>query len=127
MCESGRNQCKPTGQDCQLTTLGHWQTTTDFPILGLAWNRAEVNLRVFCLRSPHFASIYKSKKQFGLSFAYDAPIIWNDLPDDVRSAKSLSSFRKKLKTYLFEKAYPPQFFPLFSFRLSPWCRPLQCL
>ena len=30
----------------------------------------------------------------------------NDLPDDVRSAKSLSSFRKKLKTYLFEKAYP---------------------
>ena len=36
-----------------------------------------------------------------------APRIWNDLPDDVRSAKSLSSFRKKLKTYLFEKAYPP--------------------
>ena len=34
-------------------------------------------------------------------------LIWNDLPDDVRSAKSLSSFRKKLKTYLFEKAYPP--------------------
>ena len=59
------------------------------------------------LEVPHFASIYKSKKQFGLSFAYDAPMIWNDLPDDVRSAKSLSSFRKKLKTYLFEKAYPP--------------------
>ena len=51
--------------------------------------------------------IYMSKKHFGLSFAYDAPRIWNDLPDDVRSAKSLSSFRKKLKTYLFEKAYPP--------------------
>ena len=50
------------------------------------------------LEVPHFASIYKSKKQFGLSFAYDAPMIWNDLPDDVRSAKSLSSFRKKLKT-----------------------------
>ena len=56
---------------------------------------------------PHFASIYKSKKHFVLSFAYDAPMIWNDLRDDVRSAKSLSSLRKKLKTYLFEKAYPP--------------------
>ena len=33
------------------------------------------------LEVPHFASIYKSKKQFGLSFAYDAPMIWNDLPD----------------------------------------------
>ena len=59
------------------------------------------------LEVPHFASIYKSKKHFGLSFAYDAPIIWNDLPNDVRSAKFLTSFRKKLKTYLFEKAYPP--------------------
>ena len=28
-------------------------------------------------------SIYKSTKQFGLSFAYDAPKIWNKLPDDV--------------------------------------------
>ena len=59
------------------------------------------------LEVPHFALIYKSKKHFGLNFAYDAQMIWNDLPDDVCSAKSLSSFRKKLKTYLFEKAYPP--------------------
>ena len=28
-------------------------------------------------------SIYKSTKQFGLSFAYDSPKIWNELPDDV--------------------------------------------
>ena len=46
-------------------------------------------------------------KHFGLSFAYDAPKIWNDLPDDVRSATSLHSFRRKLKAYLFAQAYPP--------------------
>ena len=28
-------------------------------------------------------SIYKSTKQFGLSFAYDAPKIWNELPDNI--------------------------------------------
>ena len=33
-------------------------------------------------------------------------MVLNDLPDNVRSAKSLSSFRKQLKTYLFAKAYP---------------------
>ena len=56
----------------------------------------------------HFAtSLYKSSKHFGLSFAYDAPKIWNDLPDDVRSATSLHSFRRKLKAYLFAQAYPP--------------------
>ena len=49
-------------------------------------------------------SIYKSTKQFGLSFAYDAPKIWNELPDNVRSATSIASFRKKLKAYLFCQA-----------------------
>ena len=59
------------------------------------------------LEVPHFSSIYKSKKQFSLSFAYDAPKNWNDPPDDVHSPKSLSSFRNKLKIYLFAKPYPP--------------------
>ena len=59
------------------------------------------------LEVPHFASVFKSRKHFGRSFAYDAPIIWNDLPDEVRSANSLASFRSKLKSYLFGKAYPP--------------------
>ena len=60
------------------------------------------------LEVPHFApSVYKSYKHFGLSFAYDAPKIWNGLPDDVHPATSLLSFRKKLKTYLFAQTYPP--------------------
>ena len=60
------------------------------------------------LEVPHSAtSVYKYSKHFGLGFAYDAPKIWNDVPDDVRLATSLHSFRKKLKTYLFAQAYPP--------------------
>ena len=56
------------------------------------------------LEVPHFASVFKSRKHFGLSFTYDAPMIWNDLPDEVHSANSLASFRSKLKFYLFGKA-----------------------
>ena len=56
---------------------------------------------------PFHSSIFKSAKHFGHSFAFDAPKIWNDLSQDVRSATSVASFRKKLKTYLFAKAYPP--------------------
>ena len=60
------------------------------------------------LEVPHFAtSVYKSSKHFGLGLSYDAPKIWNDFPDDVCSATSLHSFRRKLKTYLFAQAYPP--------------------
>ena len=56
---------------------------------------------------PFHSSVFKSAKHFSHSLAFDAPKIWNDLPQDVRGATSVASFRKKLKTYLFAKAYPP--------------------
>ena len=49
------------------------------------------------------SSVYKSTEHCGLSFTYDAPLNWNDLPNDVPSATSLSSFRKKVKNYLCTK------------------------
>ena len=35
--------------------------------------------------------------------------IWNDLPEDVASAESLSIFRQRLKTHLFTKSFPDCF------------------
>ena len=59
------------------------------------------------LTVPTFhSSVFKSVKHFGHSFAFDAPKIWNELPNDVCSTTSVASFRK-LKTYLFAKAYAP--------------------
>ena len=73
------------------------------------------------LEVPDFASVFKCRKYFGLSFVYDAPMIWNDLPDKVRSANSLASFRSKLKSYLW-KSIPTLNFqspPAFSAVLTP--------
>ena len=39
-------------------------------------------------------------------FSYAPPILWNHLPNNIRSAHSYISFRKKLKTYLFNQAFP---------------------
>ena len=62
------------------------------------------------LEVPNFTSlIFKSTMHFGLSCANDAPVIWNNLPDNVYSATSLSSIRKKLKSYLFAKHTNPSF------------------
>ena len=74
-----------------------------------AYNTCQSQSDDMFLEVPLFASVFKSQKHFGLSFAYDAPMIWNDLPEEVRSANSLASFRSKLKSYLFGKAYPPKF------------------
>ena len=59
------------------------------------------------LTVPSFhSSLYKSFKHFGHGFAFDDPNICNGLPKNVRTAISIACFRKKLKTYLFAKAYP---------------------
>ena len=51
--------------------------------------------------------IHKSSKQFGFNFVFDASTVWNSLPEDIRASPTIASFRKKLKTYLYTKAYPP--------------------
>ena len=61
----------------------------------------------FLVIPKFYPSVHISVKQFGNSFAFDAPTIWNALPDEIRASPSLASFRKQLKTYLYTKAYPP--------------------
>ena len=51
--------------------------------------------------------IHTPTEQFGFSFAFDAPTVWNSPPKDIRASPTIASFRTKLKTYLYAKAYPP--------------------
>ena len=41
------------------------------------------------------------------AFSSCAPSLWNNLPLSVRSATSVATFRRRLKTYLFDLALPP--------------------
>ena len=61
----------------------------------------------FLVIPKFYPSVHKSVKQFGNSFAFDAPSVWNALPDDIRASPSLAFSRKQLKAYLYNKAYPP--------------------
>jgi len=41
------------------------------------------------------------------TFSVSGPQIWwNGLPEDVVSAPTLSSFRRRLKPFLFQQSYP---------------------
>ena len=40
------------------------------------------------------------------SFRYAAPVAWNSLPNALRNTPSLSQFKSKLKTHLFQIAFP---------------------
>jgi len=39
------------------------------------------------------------------AFSVAGPTVWNSLPEPVRSAETLSSFKRKLKTYLFNISF----------------------
>ena len=39
------------------------------------------------------------------AFSYQAPLLWNKLPVNVREADTLATFKIRLKTFLFDKAY----------------------
>ena len=57
----------------------------------------------FLVIPKFYPSIHKSVKQFGNSFAFDAPTVWNALPDEIPASPSVASFRKQLKpTYTFK-------------------------
>ena len=50
--------------------------------------------------------LFKSKATLGdRSFTCAAPKLWNVLPLDIRSASTVSSFKAKLKTHLFRRAF----------------------
>ena len=64
----------------------------------------------FAAQSKYFSTLFpsmqNSMEKFRFSFALDIVRVWNKMPDNIYSATSLSSFRNKLKTHVFAKAYP---------------------
>ena len=50
--------------------------------------------------------VHKSIKHFSNSFSHYAPALWNSFPFHVRNSPSVASFRKPLKTHLFNSSFP---------------------
>ena len=50
--------------------------------------------------------VHKSIKHFSNSFSHYAPVFWNSLPFQIRNSPSVASFRKHLKTHLFNSSFP---------------------
>jgi len=48
----------------------------------------------------------RKKTKFGnRAFSVAGPTVWNSLPESVKSAETLSTFKRKLKTYLFNISF----------------------
>ena len=58
----------------------------------------------FLNRPAHTKAIHGDR-----SFSFASSSVWNSIPNDVRCARSLSSSKSRLKTYLFRSVYKNYF------------------
>ena len=61
------------------------------------------------LRSSGTISLIEPKPRLntvgGCAFSRAAPKLWNELPDTIRKAESITAFKSQLKTHLFKQKY----------------------
>ena len=51
----------------------------------------------------------RTRTKFGdRAFGVAGPTVWNTLPDNINEARSVFTFKRLLKTYLFQKSFPAQ-------------------
>ena len=59
------------------------------------------------LHTPTFdCRVHRSIRHFSNSFNHYAPVLWNSFPFQIRHSPSVASFRKHLKTHLFNPSFP---------------------
>ena len=56
--------------------------------------------------SPLLLPCFNEKSNSFCTFSYAAPFLWNHSPNTVRSVPTYISFKRSLKTYLFNQAFP---------------------
>ena len=104
-----------------------------FNFIGTSWTKVTFKIAVTTFKALHGAApsyitdlikpytpgrLLRSSNQFllstskfnlktygGRSFTFAAPSVWNALPFELRSCNSLSSFKSKLKSWLFKIGY----------------------
>ena len=66
--------------------------------------------------STHQLSVPRYNLTFGShAFRFSAPRVWNSLPISIRESQSLPTFRRHLKTFYFQSAYPLQCPPCLEY------------
>jgi len=79
----------------------NWTTALPGPACAYAPTRALCSSISKLLQVPHTNLRFGSR-----SFCASAPTLWNSLPRSIRFCESLATFRKHLKTFYFQSAFP---------------------
>ena len=87
------------GQPVSLSELIHPYTSSR--------NTRQSTPELKFLHTPTFVrKIHKSVKLFSNSFSHYAPVLWNSFRFHISNSSSVASFKKHLKTHLFNSSFP---------------------
>ena len=104
------DQCWATVCDAGPTWIQYWTSVLGF-CLSYICDLLHFEKHQQTLRSESTKLLHpglRSKRNYGhSSFVVAAPRLWNKIPLQTREAKSVTIFRKKLKTHLFALDLPP--------------------
>ena len=70
-----------------------------------SFKQSRCNLRSVSNNTLARPEIKLAKMNGDRAFAVAAPLLWNALPASLRAIDNITSFKKKLRTHLFRKAY----------------------
>ena len=76
-----------------------------FYLITLLTHRSNTHSLRFTSFSPLLLPYFNKKSKGFRTFSYAVPFHWNYLPDTVRFASTYMSFKRNLKTYLFNQAF----------------------
>ena len=90
-----------------LATLTHKALHTGNPLYLASMLHRHNPCRALRSASANILSVTRSNLSFGpRAFRAAAPTVWNSLPSHVRSCTTLTTFRKHLKSHLFQSSSP---------------------
>ena len=93
---------------CKLCTIAYQALSYTQPAhLNVMLTPARNSRQLRSTRSNPLYSPRMKTKAGTRAFSVAAPIVWNSVPASVKSQGNKVSFRRRLKTYLFNAAYPP--------------------
>ena len=86
-----------------LPILGNVCQKAEIPVMIRKNTRSKINLYINLRRSHCIQS--NDKRHGDRSFNVVAPVLWNSLPESMKSSSSVASFKRTLKTFLFRQEY----------------------
>ena len=100
------HHCMLIDECMHLSLKGHSEINLTVQQIYARWTKDFSCVHDLTCRSHCYMFVPLTVVIWPLTFAFAGPTAWNSLPDIIRSAESINTFKRLLKSFLFSVSYP---------------------